>query len=249
MAREYFCAYHSLIESLTPYGDAECGRLFRAALVYSATGNEEEFRGNERYIWPTIKLMIDRDKAAYDAKCEQNRANASGGRRPQSDGSGRKRSQANASGGGKEKEEDKEEGEDKDNTSSDDDVIPAHAPALDLELGKVIDAYEQNFGRIPNGIVVESIKQYLPQLDTDVILLAIDKAVANGVFRWDYVAGIIDNYLRAGVTTVAAAQVYDSNYRQQKAASRERTTPVNASSDPVMDELRMLHSMFSEEDQ
>lgn len=247
MAREYFCAYHSLIESLTPYGDAECGRLFRAALVYSATGNEEEFRGNERYIWPTIKLMIDRDKAAYDAKCEQNRANASGGRRPQSGGSSRKRSPANASGGGKEKEEDKEEGEDKDNTSSDDDVIPAHA--RDPALGKVIDAYEQNIGRFPNGIIVESMKQYLSQLNTDVILLAIDKAVANGVFRWDYVAGILDNYLHAGVTTVAAAQVYDANYRQQKAASRKRAMPVNASSDPVMDELRTLHSMFSEEDQ
>lgn len=75
MAREFFCAYHSLIESLTPYGDAECGRLFRAALVYSATGKEEEFRGNERYIWPTIKMMIDRDTEKYADKCRKNAEN------------------------------------------------------------------------------------------------------------------------------------------------------------------------------
>ena len=79
MSREYFAAYHSLLQSLTPFGDAECGRLFKAALKYSATGEEEEFRGNERFIWPTIKAMIDRDKAAYEDKCRINRANGQKG--------------------------------------------------------------------------------------------------------------------------------------------------------------------------
>jgi len=79
MSREYFAAYHSLIQSLTPFGDAECGRLFRAALKYSATGEEEEFRGNERFLWPTIKAMIDRDKEAYEAKCRTNRENGQKG--------------------------------------------------------------------------------------------------------------------------------------------------------------------------
>lgn len=110
MAREYFCAYHSLIESLTPYGDAECGRLFRAALVYSATGEEEEFRGNERYIWPTIRLMIDRDKEAYAAKCQTNRINGA-----KANGTERPRTVPNAP---QEKEKDKEEdkGKEKENT-------------------------------------------------------------------------------------------------------------------------------------
>ena len=82
MAREYFCAYHSLSESLKPYSDAECGRLFRAALMYSATGEAEEFRGNERFIWPTIQGMIDRDRAAYDAKCASRAENGKKGGRP-----------------------------------------------------------------------------------------------------------------------------------------------------------------------
>ena len=82
MAREYFCAYHSLMESLTPFGDAECGRLFRAALIYSATGKEEEFRGNERFIWPTIKQMIDKDKKK-DPPCGANHWNWQGGKTPE----------------------------------------------------------------------------------------------------------------------------------------------------------------------
>lgn len=110
MSREYFAAYHSLIQSLTPFGDAECGRLFRAALKYSATGEEEEFRGNERFIWPTIKTMIDRDKEAYEAKCRTNREN---GRKGATDPD-RPRPVANApqekeKEKGEEKEEDKEE--------------------------------------------------------------------------------------------------------------------------------------------
>lgn len=75
MAREYFCAYHSLLGSLTPFGDAECGRLFRAALTYSATGEEMELGGNERFIWPTIKQMIDRDAKQYADKCKKNAEN------------------------------------------------------------------------------------------------------------------------------------------------------------------------------
>ena len=76
MAMDYFRAYHSLRESLKPYGEAEIGRLFMAGLEYSETGAAPDLRGNERYIWPTFKQMIDRDKAAYAAKCEKNRANA-----------------------------------------------------------------------------------------------------------------------------------------------------------------------------
>ena len=77
MARDYFCAYHSFLESLTPLGDAERGRLFTACLMYSMTGETAELRGNERFIWPTLKNKIDEDNAAYQAKCEKLRANGS----------------------------------------------------------------------------------------------------------------------------------------------------------------------------
>ena len=82
MAREFFCAYHSLLESLTPFGDAECGRLFRACLQYSMSGKEPELGGNERFIWPTLKGMIDRDKQSYSMTCRSNRENGSKGGRP-----------------------------------------------------------------------------------------------------------------------------------------------------------------------
>ena len=113
MAREYFCAYHSFLESLTPYSDAECGRLFRACLVYSRSGDEPELHGNERFIWPTLKQWIDRDRENYEAKCRTNRENGRmGANAPE-----RPRTVPNAP---QDKDKDKGKGKDKgeDNTSS-----------------------------------------------------------------------------------------------------------------------------------
>lgn len=77
MARDYVCLYHSYLDAITELGDAEKGRLFTAALVYSATGETMELCGNERYVFPMLRGQIDRDKASYQRKCETNRSNVS----------------------------------------------------------------------------------------------------------------------------------------------------------------------------
>lgn len=82
MAREYFQAYHSYLQSLEPLNDAECGRLFRALLTYSATGTFEELRGNERFIFPTMRAQIDRDIQRYEKQSQKNAENGKKGGRP-----------------------------------------------------------------------------------------------------------------------------------------------------------------------
>lgn len=59
MAREYFLAYHSYLEILMELSDAECGRLFRAALEYSATKKTPDLRGNERFLFATLKVCTE----------------------------------------------------------------------------------------------------------------------------------------------------------------------------------------------
>lgn len=75
MAREYFYTYHSYLKSIEPLNDAERGRLFTALLIYSSQGEVPDLRGNERFIFPTMKEQIDREKANYEAKCATNRKN------------------------------------------------------------------------------------------------------------------------------------------------------------------------------
>ena len=80
--REYFHAYHSILESIEPLDDAERGRLFTALLSYSATGETPLLTGNERFLFPALRGQIDRDRARYEERCAQNRRNGALGGRP-----------------------------------------------------------------------------------------------------------------------------------------------------------------------
>lgn len=62
-------------KSMEPLKDAERGRLFTAMLIYAEQSTEPELVGNERFIWPTVKAEIDRQKEAYRHQCEVNKAN------------------------------------------------------------------------------------------------------------------------------------------------------------------------------
>ena len=75
MAKEYFCAYHSYLNSMELLSDEEKGRLFTALLLYSSTGTIADLTGNERFVFPAMREQIDRDSKKYVAKCEKNREN------------------------------------------------------------------------------------------------------------------------------------------------------------------------------
>ena len=75
MAGDYFCAYHSYLKSMRNLSDAECGRLFRALLMYSAGDKSINLQGRESVAFDFIAEQIDRDMDAYDRKCKQNSEN------------------------------------------------------------------------------------------------------------------------------------------------------------------------------
>lgn len=77
MALDSFNVYHSYLMALGPLNDAECGRLLKACLHYSMTGEVPELRGNERFLFPSWQSQIDRDKEKYAAKCRKNSENVS----------------------------------------------------------------------------------------------------------------------------------------------------------------------------
>lgn len=59
---------------LEPFDDAERGRLLTAMLAYALHDEEMVLTGNERYIWPVFKQMIDASKAANKAKSNAGKA-------------------------------------------------------------------------------------------------------------------------------------------------------------------------------
>ena len=67
---KYLKVFADFVEELEPLSDAECGRLFKAMLLYAGHGTEPDFRGNERFLWAGAKKSIDRQDAAYQNKVQ-----------------------------------------------------------------------------------------------------------------------------------------------------------------------------------
>lgn len=78
----YTCLYNDYGENLKDFTDAEFGRLTRAMIRYNITGEVPEFTGNERFVWPILQSQIDRDRKAYEKRCQANRRNGQKGGRP-----------------------------------------------------------------------------------------------------------------------------------------------------------------------
>lgn len=73
MAIEYFPCYHSYLARLAKLSDQEVGRLFRALLTYSATGEAPELTGRESVAFDFIQFDID---LAHENFKERSRKNA-----------------------------------------------------------------------------------------------------------------------------------------------------------------------------
>ena len=74
MALVYLQIFADKEELLEPFDDAERGRLLTAMLSYALHDEEMVLTGNERYIWPVFKQMIDASKAANEAKSKAGKA-------------------------------------------------------------------------------------------------------------------------------------------------------------------------------
>lgn len=72
MAIEYFPCYHSYLARLAKLSDQEVGRLFRALLIYSATGEAPELTGRESVAFDFIQYDIDK---AHENSNERSRKN------------------------------------------------------------------------------------------------------------------------------------------------------------------------------
>ena len=80
--RKYVKLFCDMLQKGQRLKDAEFGRLIRAALLYTQTGEEMELTGNEVFLWDSLKMDIDRANEAYQKKVEANRENGQKGGRP-----------------------------------------------------------------------------------------------------------------------------------------------------------------------
>lgn len=87
-------------------------------------------------------------------------------------------------------------------------------------LQKIIDFYNANIGLItPYGL--ESLESYLKNMDYEVIIFAMKKAVEANVRTIQYIKGTLNNWDKKGVKTLLQAQEENESFKSQ------RQTPKN----------------------
>ena len=70
MARNYVSVPYDYLEDMEALSDAEFGRLVRALIKYSATGEQIALSGNERFYAKQVMRIEDNFKGAYTTRAE-----------------------------------------------------------------------------------------------------------------------------------------------------------------------------------
>ena len=80
-------------------------------------------------------------------------------------------------------------------------------------LQEIIDFYNNNIGAItPFGL--ETLSDYAKEMPKDLIILAMKKAVEANIRTIQYVKGILNNWSKKGIKTVADAEREDEQFKK-----------------------------------
>lgn len=199
---KYLKIFVDFIEKTKSYTDAEVGRLIRAMLLYANTGEDPDLRGNEKYIWDTMKVDIDKQRGAYDDLCRRNRINGSKAA-TQSGPVGGEWGPVGPSGGQREEEkdiiDDDEDEEDEVSTRARDPILRQY----DQAAAAVKAAYMASVGIPPskgevNRLSITAVNNGM----TDLLAEAIDQAARNGARNIPaYAIALLEDWSGQGIRT------------------------------------------------
>ena len=89
-------------------------------------------------------------------------------------------------------------------------------------LQEVIGFYENNIGLI-TPYIAEILQDFLNEMDSDVLIYAMKRAVEADKRTIQYIKGILSNWSKKGITTVLEAQKETENFKNKKTESKEET--------------------------
>lgn len=200
--REYFCAYHDMLGAMRKLSDTECGRLFRALLMYSCGEQPDNLQGREELLFDVFSQQIDRDAKRYEDKCAKNKTNVSKRKRSITIDNDRTESLTDVNDGYQDKEKDKDKEEV---------VVPPYPPQGET-AGTA--AYVADNLRGMTGGNWEELRSYMDDgITWELVNFAVDEAAANGKRNWSYVRRILNRFLSEGITSVEQAK--NNAHKQQ----------------------------------
>lgn len=105
-------------------------------------------------------------------------------------------------------------------------VYNSAAPAaVDVELSKIVQHYQQAVGDFPRS-ALDKLQKWRQEYSTEMILLAIDKATEAGKRSWSYINGILSGWKRDGIRTPVDVEANEQS-RQARPRGKQPSETVD----------------------
>ncbi len=105
-------------------------------------------------------------------------------------------------------------------------VYNSAAPAaVDVELSKIVQHYQQAVGDFPRS-ALDKLQKWRQEYSTEMILLAIDKAAEAGKRSWSYINGILSGWKRDGIRTPGDVEANEQS-RQARPRGKQPSETVD----------------------
>lgn len=104
-------------------------------------------------------------------------------------------------------------------------VYKGHPAAVDVELSKIVQHYQQAVGDFPRS-ALDKLQKWRQEYSTEMILLAIDKATEAGKRSWSYINGILSGWKRDGLRTPGDVEANEQS-RQARPRGKQPTETVD----------------------
>lgn len=222
MARNYAALPYEYLEEMEALNDAEFGRLTRALLTYSMTGEPIALCGNERFYTKRVMAQEDRFKASYDeSKHKKSDAGKKGAAKRWDSKNG---SAIPAMAG------DSKNGYTETNTKTNTDTPPSNdgkssAPdGRSSDFSVVLASYANRINPMPTETCRAELETFVRELGAEVCLRAIDVAIDERKTSWSYIRGILRAKKEQGVRSLADWDRADEQRQAGKKGKRLEVT-------------------------
>lgn len=204
MAKESFILYlehQAVFEMLT---DAQAGQLIKNIFEYEKTGQVPKMEQMLNVAFVPIKQDLDKNRAKYEKVVERNKKNIE------------KRWQNKLPDNTKNTDNDNEYDNDYDNDISCSDNNILGDSCVD-GLKNIINFYNNNINPI-TPFALETLNDYAKEMETELIILAMQKAVDANVRNIKYIKAILNSWSNKGIKTVVEAKAEEEMFNQKKSA-------------------------------
>ena len=114
--------------------------------------------------------------------------------------------------------------------------------SADVDLARIVQQYEAVIGTFPRS-ALDKLQGWRDVFDTEMILLAINKAAESGKRSWNYINGILSNWQHSGIHTPGDAAASDENHKRPTGRGSSPRQPAESTRDQL---ARVLGNMDKE---